>query len=210
MKKKRLITLAIIILIVILVILAIRMFVKKEQAQESKIINIYDKLVTSQEYLCTIEQDDENKIIMAKKGEKTIIDQYSGESHSTTLVKDENTYLVLHDRQEYYVYERNNVEQSILTDGLKELINKSYEVGTEKVKGKNYSYEEYEGSTVFTLSSTLALNEEGVKTRVYFNKDSELVYIKTIFGDQNELLKVSLSYEAEDSLFDIPENYAEN
>ena len=52
---------------------------------------------------------------MAKKADKTIIDQYSKdsetkiESHTTTLVKDNNTYLILHDRKEYYVYEQNNV-----------------------------------------------------------------------------------------------------
>ena len=49
---------------------------------------------------------------MAKKGDKTIIDDYTEESHTTTIVKDNNTYLVLHDREEYYVYEQNNVEQN--------------------------------------------------------------------------------------------------
>ena len=147
---------------------------------------------------------------MAKKDDKTSIDQYSGDSHSTTLVENGNTYLVLHDRKEYYIYERNNVEQSILTDGLKDLLGKSYTVGTEKIQGKNYNYEEYDGSTVFMISNTPQLDEDGVKTRIYFDKNSNIAYIKTIFGEQSELLKVKLTYDADDSLFEIPADYAEN
>ena len=97
-----------------------------------------------------------------------------------------------------------------LTDGIKELLNKKYTVGNEKIRGKNYTYEEYEGSTVFMISNTPQLNEEGVKTRIYFSKDSKIAYVKTIFGDQDELLKVKLSNDVDNALFEIPANYAEN
>lgn len=209
MKKKKVITLAIILVIIILAIIAVSKFMTKNKKEDTKLLDIYDNLTSSESYMVTIEQDENNKTIMAKKGEKTVIDQYSGESRSTTLVKDGNTYLVLHDREEYYVYERNNVEQSILTDGLKELIDKTYTVGNEKVKGKNYDYEEYEGSTVFMISNTSSLNDEGVKTRLYFNKKSELVYVKTIYSEESELLKINISNEVDDALFEIPSNYAE-
>ena len=147
---------------------------------------------------------------MAKKGDKTVIDQYTKQSHSTTLVKDGNTYLILHDREEYYVYLRNNVEQNILTDGIKELISKEYSIGTEKVKGKKYSYEEYSGDTIFMMSNNLNTNSEEIKTRFYFDKNNNLVYIKTITNESEELLKIEISNEADDSLFEIPANYAEN
>lgn len=209
MKKKKVIILAIILVIIILAIIAVSKFMTKNKKEETKLLDIYDNLISSESYMVTIEQDENNKTIMAKKRGKTVIDQYSGESRSTTLVKDGNTYLVLHDREEYYVYERNNVEQSILTDGLKELIDKTYTVGNEKVKGKNYDYEEYEGSTVFMISNTSSLNDEGVKTRLYFNKKSELVYVKTIYSEGSELLKINISNEVDDALFEIPSNYAE-
>lgn len=211
MKKKKIIALIIAILIILVAIVIITKVVSsKNKDQESKLIKIYDTLTTSSAYEFTIEQSDNNKTIMAKKDDKTSIDQYSGDSHSTTLVENDNTYLVLHDRKEYYIYERNNVEQSILTDGLKDLLGKSYTVGTEKIRGKNYNYEEYDGSTVFMISNTPQLDENGVKTRIYFDKNSNIAYIKTIFGDQSELLKVKLTYDADDSLFEIPADYAEN
>lgn len=211
MKKKKIIALIIAILIILVAIVIITKVVSsKNKDQESKLIKIYDTLTTSSAYEFTIEQSDNNKTIMAKKDDKTSIDQYSGDSHSTTLVENDNTYLVLHDRKEYYIYERNNVEQSILTDGLKDLLGKSYTVGTEKIRGKNYNYEEYDGSTVFMISNTPQLDEDGVKTRIYFDKNSNIAYIKTIFGDQSELLKVKLTYDADDSLFEIPADYAEN
>ena len=147
---------------------------------------------------------------MAKKGEKTIIDTYSGKDRTTTIIKDNNTYLILHDREEYYVYEQNNVEENILTDELKEITQKTFTTGEEKVKGKKYSYEEYSGSTMFITSSTLDTNTEEIKTRFYFDKDDNLVYIQTIKGATQELLKIRLEKEVDDSVFEIPSHYAEN
>ena len=51
------------------------------------------------------------------------------------------------------------------------------------------------------------ITEENSKTRFYFNKENKLEYIKTIWNDKEELLKVDLTYEVEDTLFDIPENF---
>ena len=157
-----------------------------------------------------MEQDEDNKTIMAQKGDKTIIDNYSDNSHTTTIVKDDNTYLVLHDREEYYVYEQNNVERAILTDGLKEITDKEFVTGTENVKGEKYVYEEYQGSTMFMNESSLDVNEEDIKTRFYFDNDDNLVYIRTIKGLNQELLKVNIQMEVDDSIFEIPSSYAEN
>lgn len=208
-KKKKIITIAMIIAVIIAIIVLSRI-IRKDEAQGTKVTDIYNNLISSEQYMVTIEQNEINKTIMAKNGDKTVIDQYSEESRSTTLVKEGNTYLILHDREEYYVYEKNNVEQSILTDGLQELMDKQYTTGIEKIKGKKYDYEEYNGSTVFMISNTFSLNEENVKTRLYFNKDSQLVYIKTIFGENSELLKISISNNVDNALFEIPSNYAES
>ena len=210
MRKKRMRQLIIIILVVIGLIIGIRKIIGNKDDNIHRLAKIYEELNTSQTYLFEMEQSSDNKTIMAKKGDKTIIDQYSKDGHTTTIVKDDNTYLVLHDREEYYVYEQNNVEQSILTDGIKEVIEKQFTTGDEKVKGKKYSYEEYDGSTMFMVTNTLDINEENVKTRFYFDKDNNLVYIKTINGDNNELLKVKLEQDVDDSVFEIPSHYAEN
>lgn len=211
MKKKKIIILSVIILIIIGIIVAGIMLTRNsnEKNNETKLNKIYDTLTSSQTYLFKMTQNEKNQTIMAKKNEETVIDQYTEDSHSTTLIKDGDTYLILHDRNEYYVYEGNNVEQNLLTEGINELINKEFTSGTEKVKGKKYDYEEYNCSTIFMISNQLKLDEE-VKTKFYFDKNKDLKYIKTTFGDTEELLEIELSNEVNDSLFIIPSDYAEN
>lgn len=210
MKKKKIkkIILAILVVIALAVVIIKIMSGKKEDVK--RLENLYNELNASQTYLFEMQESDEDKTIMAKKGYKTIIDDYTEDSHTTTIVKDNNTYLVLHDREEYYVYEQNNVEQSILTDGLQEVVNKEFVIGTENVKGKKYSYEEYQGSTMFMEASSLDVNEEEIKTRFYFDNDDNLVYIRTIKGVNQELLKINIQKEVDDSIFEIPSTYAEN
>lgn len=210
MKKKTIKKLIITILIIVAIIFIISKIMGNKREDVKRLANLYDKLNTNQTYLFEMEQNDDNKTIMAQKGDKTIIDQYTKNSHTTTIVKDNNTYLVLHDREEYYVYEQNNVEQNILTDGLGEVTSKEFVTGEQKVKGKKYEYEEYTGSTIFMMSNTLNNGEEEIKTRFYFDKEDNLVYIQTIKGVNQELLKINIQTEVDDSIFEIPSNYAEN
>ena len=63
---------------------------------------------------------------------------------------------------------------------------------------------------MFMISNTLELDESEIKTRFYFDNNGNLTYIKTIYGEESELLKVKLEDNVEDSLFEIPANYAEN
>jgi len=210
MRKKKMIRLVIAILVIVAIIVGIKILTGNNVNNEKRLLKLYESLNTSQTYLFEWEKDENTKTMMAKKGEKTIIDDYSENGHSTTIVKDNNTYLVLHDREEYYVYEGNTVEQNILTEGLSEVSEKAFTMGTEKVQGKKYSYEEYSGSTMFMSSSALDTNEEDIKTRFYFDKDDNLVYIRTIIGVNQELLKIRLETEVDDSIFEIPSHYAEN
>lgn len=210
MKKKKMRKLAIAVLIVIALAIVIIKTMNGKKEDIKRLENLYNELNTSQTYLFEMQESDDDKTIMAKKEDRTIIDDYSENSHTTTIVKDNNTYLVLHDREEYYVYEQNNVEQTILTDGLQEVISKEFVTGTEKVKGKKYSYEEYQGSTMFMEASSLDVNEEDIKTRFYFDNDDNLVYIRTIKGVNQELLKINIQKEVDDSIFEVPSHYAEN
>ena len=210
MKKKKIKKIILVVLIAIVLGVSILKLTKGKEEDIKRLENLYNELNTSQTYLFEMQESDEDKTIMAKKGDKTIIDDYTEESHTTTIVKDNNTYLVLHDREEYYVYEQNNVEQSILTDGLQDVVNKEFITGTEKVKGKKYSYEEYQGSTMFMDASSLDVNEEDIKTRFYFDNDDNLVYIRTIKGVNQELLKINIQKDVDDSIFEVPSTYAEN
>ena len=210
MKKKKIKKLVIAILVVVAIVAGIALILGRPKEDTERLTNLYNELNTSQTYLFEMKESDKDKTIMAKKGDKTIIDDYYENSHTTTIVQDNNTYLVLHDREEYYVYEQNNVEQTILTDGLEEVIGKEFTIGTERVKGKKYTYEEYQGSTMFMEASSLDVNEEDIKTRFYFDNNDNLVYIRTIKGVNQELLKINIQKEVDDSIFEIPSNYAEN
>ena len=216
MKKNKGISLVIIILVIIGIIFFVSKIVGNKNSKVQELAKVYNKLNSSQAYQFKWEQNDNNKTIIIKDGDKTLIDQYSKEedsatqNHTKTLIKENSTYLILPDRKEYYIYEGNNVDQTFLIDGIKEIMGKEYTKGTEKVKGKKYKYEEYSGSTMFLLSNSLNLDENDVKTRFYFDSKDNLVYIKTIYGDKHELLKVSLTNDIDSSVFEIPADYAEN
>lgn len=216
MKKNKRINLIVIILVIIGIIFFVSKIVGNKNSKVQELAKVYNKLNSSQAYQFKWEQNDNNKTIIIKDGDKTLIDQYSKEedsatqNHTKTLIKENSTYLILPDRKEYYIYEGNNVDQTFLIDGIKEIMEKEYTKGTEKVKGKKYKYEEYSGSTMFLLSNSLNLDENDVKTRFYFDSKDNLVYIKTIYGDKHELLKVSLTNDIDSSVFEIPADYAEN
>ena len=216
MKKNKRISLIVIILVIIGIIFFVSKIVGNKNSKVQELAKVYNKLNSSQAYQFKWEQNDNNKTIIIKDGDKTLIDQYSKDedsatqNHTKTLIKENSTYLILPDRKEYYIYEGNNVDQTFLIDGIKEIMGKEYTKGTEKVKGKKYKYEEYSGSTMFLLSNSLNLDENDVKTKFYFDSKDNLVYIKTIYGDKHELLKVSLTNDIDSSVFEIPADYAEN
>lgn len=216
MKKNKRISLIVIILVIIGIIFFVSKIVGNKNSKVQELAKVYNKLNSSQAYQFKWEQNDNNKTIIIKDGDRTLIDQYSKDedsatqNHTKTLIKENSTYLILPDRKEYYIYEGNNVDQTFLIDGIKEITGKEYTKGTEKVKGKKYEYEEYSGSTMFLLSNSLNLDENDVKTRFYFDSKENLVYIKTIYGDKHELLKVSLTNDIDSSVFEIPADYAEN
>lgn len=209
-KKITIFSVAIIVLIVI-IIAAIMLSTNKTNTKQDNLKTIYDKLMASQEYSFEMKKNDNKRTIMAKKGEQTAIDQLSEDSeHTKTLIKDGNTYLIYPDREEYYLYKNNNIEQNILTDGIKEIIDRDYVIGTEKINNKNYYYEEYTGITIFMSVNSLNVNADDVKTRFYFDKKGNLIYMKTTYEDTEEFLNIGLSETADNALFEIPSNYAEN
>ena len=62
---------------------------------------------------------------------------------------------------------------------------------------------------MFIITNDLDLSQENVKTRFFFDNNGKLAYIKTMTDNDQELLKVSLTNEVKDELFEVPSHYAE-
>ena len=147
------------------------------------------------------------KIIISKKDEKISIDMYYQEEHTTTLAKDGYTYFIMHNNEEYYEYEGEDI-QEMLVNQLEEIENKTYIKGKENINGKTYYYEEFEGISSFLMSTSINLSDENLKTRFYYDGNT-LAYIKNIIDEETEeLLETKISYSVDDSAFEIPSNYA--
>lgn len=186
----------------------------------SKLRKVYEKMVSEQIYSFTrYDFEEKNKLITYRKADKTLIDMYNSGEHLSTLILEGDTYLIFHENKEYYIYQNNNLDEEILTDNLKNIIDLGYTTGKEKIYGKTYKYEEYNGVSEFLISSTKDMDTNSIKTRFYF-KGNELVYLKTIYDvveeetgertQKEELQTIKVEYQVEDSIFEMPADYAEN
>lgn len=117
MKKKIRIPIIPIILVIIAIIIVVVVINKNSKTSEEQLLQgEYDKLSSMQSYQFTKEKDSKNKTIVAKDGDKTAIDSYADGQHTTTVIKDNKTYYILHDKEEYYIYNSTNIENSIVID----------------------------------------------------------------------------------------------
>ena len=82
------------------------------------------------------------------------------------------------------------------------------EKGREKIDGKTYRYEEYKSVSYFLINTDNPVSEENTNTRFYFDGD-DLKYIRTIMGEESELVQVDTSYQVDDSIFEIPADFEE-
>lgn len=220
MNKKVSIPIVPIILGIIVVIIVIVVLVRVTGNDASKLLKMYNKMIENQTYCFTrYDFEEKNKLITYRKSDKTLIDMYNSGEHLSTLVLEGDTYLIFHENKEYYVYPNNNLDEEILTESLKEIVELEYTEGKEKIYGKTYKYEEYNGVSEFLITPENNMDVESIKTRFYF-KGNELVYLKTIYNVVNnetgetkqteELQTVKIEYQVEDSVFEIPSDYAEN
>ena len=64
---------------------------------------------------------------------------------------------------------------------------------------------------MFVEENQPSIQDENVKTRFYFDKNNNLVYVKTIYENTSEeVLKIEIKEQIDNEVFTIPENYAEN
>lgn len=197
--------LSLIIIVIVSIIIAI-----KENNKERTVL-MYNNMCHKDNYTFTIIEENKDinySLTIAKKGNYMSIDTKSNDEHTSTLVKDDIAYYIMHNEQEYYLYDSKEIDADIFTSDLKGIDQKHNTKGHEKVNGIKYSYEEYEDITAFIMWLDYNQEENKVKTRFYFD-GNDIKYIKNIIDGEEELLKVDFSYQVRDEIFDIPENYAE-
>ncbi len=210
-KKKIVLISGIAIIVVILIAGLIWYFVSKEKGEEDilRLNQLYETLQSKNSYSFTTTLNDNNKMYYATLENKTYIDTTYKGTESKFIIRDGNSYLIMDDAKTYYTYNNNETDLNKIEIELETIKDMEHENGKEKVENKTYSYEEYKTITSFTMMdvSEIGADKEG-KTRFYFDGD-KLVYIKTIIGDKQEVLKVDLSYNVDSKLFEIPSDYQE-
>lgn len=178
-----------------------------EDQEKSKLTEVYNALKKDDVYTFTRTVDEDNKITIARSGDKGYKETVINGKNTKYIVNEGNTYLLKEDSKKYYQYDNNVMILSEITGFLEELKDQEYEKGKEKINGKNYQYEEFSGCQDFLINNKLYTNNESnAKTRFYYN-GNELVYIKTIIGDQEEVARVNIQYSVDDNLFNIPSDY---
>ena len=212
--KKPMIIIGIIILVV--VIIGVIIFAlssknktnKTEQTESVEIQKNYEKIANSKEMTFTITLDENNKeTIVIKDGQAYKETTRNGVTYKY-IVKGNDTYFVDDSNKTYYTYKNNTEISTEIQQKLSKLKEMSSNTGKEKVKGKNYQYEEFEKYQDFLINNKIAVTDlTKAKTRIYYDND-KIVYIKTIAGDEEELLKVDILYgNVKNDYFNIPSEY---
>lgn len=211
-KKKKIIIISICAIIAIVILgMSIYFVTKKveEVSNEIKLSKIHEKMMQNEIYSINFKLNDDNQYTVSRKGDVANIDTYSNGTHTTDIIKDNNTYLLMYSAQKYYTYENNVAELNELSNKLNEIIQSQEPTkGEEEINGKKYKYEEYKGVTYFLINSENEFSEEETNTKFYFDGD-DLKYIRTIMGEDSELIQVDASFTVDNSLFEIPEGFEE-
>lgn len=211
-KKQKIFIISVCIIVAIIIVgLIVYVVTKNEQENVSKnrLANMYEKMIQNQTYSITFQLNDNNKYTVSRKDDVANIDTYNDGSHTTNIIKDGNTYLLMYNTKRYYIYQNNVTGLGELSNELNEIIqSQEPEKGKEKIDGDNYRYEEYKGVLEFLMNTDENISEEDTNTRFYFDGD-DLKYIRTIMGDKSELISVDVSYDVNDSIFEIPSDFQE-
>ncbi len=209
-KKQKIFIISICVIVAIIIVALIGYVITTNQeanTNKNRLANMYEKMMQNETYRITFQLDDNNKYTVSRKGNLANIDTYHNGSHTTDIIKDGNTYLLMYSTKKYYMYQNNETELAELSNTLNEIIqSQEPEKGQEKIDGDNYRYEEYKGVSDFLMNTDENVSEEEINTRFYFDGD-DLKYIKTIMGDTSELISVNVSYDVTDDIFEIPSDF---
>ena len=212
--KKTMIIIGIIILVVVIIgviIFAISSKNKTNKTEQTESVEIqknYEKIANSKEMTFTTTLDENNReTIVIKDGQAYKETTRNGVTYKY-IVKGNDTYFVDDSNKTYYTYKNNTEISTEIQQKLSKLKEMSSNTGKEKINGKNYQYEEFEKYQDFLINNKIAVTDlTKAKTRIYYDND-KIVYIKTIAGDEEELLKVDILYgNVKNDYFNIPSEY---
>lgn len=208
--NKKVISKVIFIVLIVILVISIIFAISNNKKDLSKAM--YKKICEKSSYTFSMEEISsqvEYKLTVSRKEGSICIDSLSQDDHTSTLVKEQESFYINHNTKEYFLYDISQIDADILKNDLKDIENQKYKTGHEKIENKNYYYEEYEGIGAFVLLSDYNIEESSVKTRFYFEKD-KIKYIKTVMDNAGEeLLKIDFLDDIDETLFQIPEDYAE-
>lgn len=208
-KKVIIIFIIIAIVAVCLGIISCFLLVPNTSKELSFSINeLYESLKQEQAYSINLTLDENNKSLYAKQSNIAYLDDILNGVETEMLIKNGNTYLIKDEDKVYYVFKNNETNLNKIEDILEALKDKEYQTGEEKIDNKSYSYIEFNQLTDFAIMNTSNIKSDTKKTRFYFD-GKDLKYIKTIAGNKEELLKVTISRDVDNKLFQIPSDYEE-
>lgn len=180
---------------------------EKTTNSSSKINKLYETLSNKNTFSVAVTLDKKNKTIYAKNENKAYIESLYEGKEKKIIIKEGNTYLIKDYEKEYYTYKNNETDLEKVVLQLNKIKDNEYVQGKEQIEQKNYNYEEYNVATnfaIFPVDTNLTSGE--IKTRFYFSGNN-LVYIKTITQEKQELVKVEISDNVDNNLFEIPSEY---
>lgn len=212
MDKKKIIIISVCVVVALIIIGVAIYFISRSVAEaenENRLAKMYDKMVENETYRINFKLDDDNQYTVTRKGNMANIDTYRNGTHTTDIVRDGDTILLMYSTNKFYTYHNNELELTELLNKISEIIQgQEPEKGKEEIDGKNYRYEEYKNVSYFLINTQNLVSEENTNTRFYFDGD-DLKYIKTIMGEETELIQVDTSYQVNDSVFEIPADFEE-
>lgn len=211
--KKSVIFIVIAILIILAIVVGVMIYSKNintENSENSLTAKLQEKITQTKELTYTITVDDNNQIIIILKGDQAYKEVTSGGRTKRYIVKNGDTYYLDDDENKYYKYQSNDEILTEIREQFENINIDSLQIGKETIDGRRYKYEEISRFQDFLFNSELSVNNlEYAKTRLYY-KDEVLCYVKTIVGENEELIKIDISFENVDSsYFKIPSDYTE-
>ena len=148
--KKVLIVTFIIIMLVIISIVCIT----TQGNNTDRVAKIYKEILEKQTYTFSMEETNseyEYMMAVSQKGNDINIDTGFNDEHTSTLILEGHVYVLMHNKQEYYVMDSDDIDADIIISGLKEVSEKEYDTGKEEINGKTYYYEEYKDVSSFIM-----------------------------------------------------------
>ena len=209
-KNKKIILITIIAVIVIIAIVTLVIVLNKNSKIQkvSKTTTIYQDLKNKESYTFEAILNNKNKLEYLKSNNMSYVDTTTEGTETKYITREGNKYLIKDSIEKYYKYQNNETDLGKIENQFSKLKDLEYTEGKETIENKKYSYEEFDAFTDLVFKNFSESELKNAKTRLYYN-GNKLAYIKTIIGDYEELLKITITDSVNSNLFEIPSNYQE-